>query len=98
MDKSSVEFARLKLLTSSQQRLICARNKDWTGLKQAEAAWALLLSDSLEKFGGDLESIAAQLQQDNDEVIEIVQQAQKSLLQERKATSKNLSQVKQYLK
>lgn len=98
MSQTPIEFAKLKLLTLSKQRLLLAQSGNWTGLNQLDAQWQDLLTQTLEKYGTDLAIIFEQISNDNNEIVELVAQAQEELNQQRKTSNKKMGQVKKYLK
>ena len=98
MNRSSVEYAKLKLLSLSKKRVDLALSGQWESLALQEAVWQRYLEEVLDKFGDELQILSEQLMADNDELSALVKRQQTLLNQERKKATNNLSKVQKYLK
>jgi len=98
MLSDELELTKLKLLALSYQRLESAQTDNWSQLQALDMQWQPLLSQSIEVYGKELESIFSKLNQDNEALIRLVEASQQRLNEDRAESFKGLSQVKQYLK
>lgn len=98
MSGDDVQKVRLKLLTTSQQRLQLAKSAKWEELERFNVQWESLLSETLDKYGDDIACISEQLQKDNNQLMLEVEKAQIALNNLHNQDTKNYKQVKQYLK
>ena len=98
MELVSAEYARLRLITLSQQRLQLAQVGNWQGLKALDVVWNDSLTLAIDEFGDKLEPAVNQLIKDNDELTEIVKKKQNDISFEFYTVVKKMLKAQEYLK
>lgn len=94
----SNDLIRLRLLAHSQNMLNAAQQAEWQTLVELDAVWQELLSDAIDRHRGEVEIISSQLLENNSKIQEILNGAQKGLLQNTVDNAKAHKAIKQYLK
>lgn len=98
MHNSGAEYARLRLISLSKQRLNMARNANWAELEALNNTWYNYLVEAQETFGSELDLVAEQLVNDNEELIKILAEEQNKVTQNFRNLENKLTKVREYFK